>query len=181
MDKIAKKIIIADAIPDDAKSIINVLYKTWLETYPNKKAGITKEDIENRFQNIPERIEKLKERIQNTPENHRRVVAKDGDTAVGLALLIKNENNNQLAMIYILPDYQGKGIGSRLWNEVRKFCDPQKETIVHVATYNKNAISFYEKLGFMDTGKRWSDEKWKMKSGATIPEMEMVIKVENES
>jgi ribosomal protein S18 acetylase RimI-like enzyme len=44
---------------------------------------------------------------------------------------------------------------------------------VEVATYNANAIRFYEGLGFVDTGKRMSDPKFTMKSGAIIPEMEM--------
>ncbi len=39
------------------------------------------------------------------------------------------------------------------------------------------AIRFYEKLGFVDAGKRWKDEKRKMRSGAPLPEMEMVLRV----
>ena len=172
---------IVEATPEDAKGIVSLLYKTWLNTYPNKEIGITKEDIEERFQNIDERVIKMKDVIQNTPASHKRIIAKDIDVVIGVALLIKKEDVNQLQMIYVLPEYQGKGVGSMLWNEIKKFCDPSKDTIVQVASYNKNAISFYEKLGFVDNGKRWSDEKWKMKSGATIPEMEMVIKSSQKS
>ncbi len=91
--------------------------------------------------------------------------------------MVRNEDYNQLKTIYVLPEFQGKGIGKMLYEEVVKFSDPEKDTIVHVATYSKQAIEFYKKLGFVDTGKRFSEERFKMKSGAIIPEMEMILKV----
>jgi hypothetical protein len=36
-------------------------------------------------------------------------------------------------------------------------------------------MEFYKRLGFQDTGKRWEDEKFKMKSGAVLPQLEMAI------
>ncbi len=173
---------IVEAIPEDAKGITTVLYKTWLDTYPNEEIGITKEDVEDSYKDAftEEKIKSQQERIATTPENQRRLVAKNGTDVIGIATMIRNNDNNQLRTIYVLPEYQGKGVGSMLWNEIKKFCDHSKDTIVQVATYNKSAISFYEKLGFVDTGKRWSDEKWKMRSGATIPEMEMMIIAKNQ-
>ena len=172
---------ILKAIPEDALGITTVLYKTWLDTYPNEKIGITKEDVEESYKDhfTEERVKKQQENIANAPANQLRLVAKSGDQIVGVSTMIRNEDNNQLRTIYVLPEFQGRGIGQMLWKEAQKFCDSTKNTIVQVATYNKNAISFYEKLGFTDTGKRWSDDKWKMKSGATIPEMELIIKVNN--
>ena len=43
-------------------------------------------------------------------------------------------------------------------------------------SFRRIPIEFYEKLGFEDTGKRWTDEKFTMASGATFPEMELRIK-----
>ena len=114
--------------------------------------------------------------MKNIPINEKRIVAKDGDMVVGMATMVKNNNNNQLKAIYVLPEYQGKGIGNNMWEALKDFVDPTKDTIVQLADYNHQAIKFYKKLGFIDTGKRWKDEKWKMKSGAYIPEMEMVLK-----
>lgn len=176
--KTNEKIKIEKAIPEDALGITTVLYKTWLDTYPNEEIGITREDVEESYKEsfTDEKIKSQQQNIANAPQNQLRLVAKIGDQVVGVSTMIRNENNNQLRTIYVLTEFQGKGIGNMLWREAKKFCDPAKDTIVQVATYNKKAISFYEKLGFVDTGKRWSDPKWKMKSGATIPEMELVIK-----
>ena len=57
------------------------------------------------------------------------------------------------------------------------FFDRDKDITVEVATFNKGAIAFYERLGFIDTGRRFAKERFKMPvSGALIPEMEMAIK-----
>lgn len=163
--------------PGDARGIATVLYKTWLAAYPNAELGITKGDIVESYRNVfsDEQIKKSEERLRNISPQEKRVVAKDGHMVVGMATLVRNAGHNQLQTIYVLPEYQGKGVGMLLWEAVCDSEDLTKDTIVHVADYNLQAIKFYEKIGFVDTGKRWTDEKWKMRSGAHIPEMEMIL------
>ncbi len=164
--------------PQDAEGIQTVFNETWLDTYPNTEAGITREDIEDKFKDSfsEEVLQKRRESLANIPENEKFIIAKDGDKVVGSCRMMRLEGFNKLSTIYVLPEYQSKGIGRKLWKAVIPFIDTQKDIIVQVATYNKKAISFYEKLGFIDTGKRFSDEKFRMKSGALLPEMEMIIK-----
>ena len=171
---------ILDAIPEDALGITNVFYKSWLATYPNKEKGVTLEDIEDSYKDdfSDEKIENLKKIIRELPENKKRLVAKVGDLIVGVCTVHRNENNNHLRTLYILPDFQNKGIGTMLWNEANTFLDPTKDTIVQVADYTENAINFYKKLGFVDTGKRTEQEGEKFKSGAVIIDMEMVKKAD---
>ena len=73
------------------------------------------------------------------------------------------------------PDFQHHGIGTRLWEAAQQHLDPAKDTYVDVAEYNQRAIDFYTKLGFVDTGRRHQEERFRMKSGAIITEMEMVF------
>jgi ribosomal protein S18 acetylase RimI-like enzyme len=82
--------------------------------------------------------------------------------------------------IYILPEYQRLGIGSSVWREAQKLLDPKKDVVVQVAAYNTDAIEFYKRRGFRDTGKRWAEKKFRLKSGAVIPAMEMIIKGKKE-
>lgn len=165
-------------IPDDVPQIINVYYRSWLTTYVNDELGITTEDIETFFKDRAEQdeIDRRTEHLANLPPSQHFLVAKDGGKVVGVCRIVIRERCNQLQAIYILPEYQRKGIGSLLWNEIKKFFDPTKDTIVQVATYNTNAINFYEKLGFVDTGKRFTEERHRMPvSGVLIPEMEMKL------
>jgi ribosomal protein S18 acetylase RimI-like enzyme len=171
---------ILDAVPEDALGITNVFYKAWLSTYPNAEKGVTVEDIEDSYKDefSAEKIDNLKELIRNIPENKKRLVAKKGAMVVGACTVIRNEHNNHLRTLYILPEFQSKGIGTRLWNKAMEFLDPRKDTYVQVADYTENAINFYKKLGFVDTGKRTPQESEKLKSGAVIVDMEMVKKGE---
>ncbi|MDP2651961.1 MAG: GNAT family N-acetyltransferase [bacterium] len=164
---------IQKAVPEDAAGVGEVLYKTWLATYPNEEYGITVDDIEDRWK---DRNKADGSRIRNAPNNELLLVAKDGDKIVGVCRSVIHPDKNNLQAIYVLPGYQGKGIGSMLWEEAYKFFDPAKDITVEVVVYNANAIAFYKKLEFKDTGKRISNDKFKMKSGAILPEMEMAIK-----
>mgnify|MGYP001565048009 CR=1 FL=1 len=160
----------------DTLGVVQVLYKTWLDTYPNKEFGITREDIEEHFragltnEGLAERWEKIKNDVGS-----KTLIAKNGDLVVGVITIVFHADKNQLKLIYVLPEYQGQGIGKQLWEEIKKYFDISKKCIVQMVTYNTKAINFYKKLGFKDTGKRWNDEKRKMKSGAMLPEMEMEL------
>lgn len=166
------------AKPEDVRGMQEVFYRTWLATYPNKELGITVDDIEDRYKDAftDEVLKTRAERIKDPTPGHTLFFAKDGVNVVGLCRMIETENENRLQALYVLPEYQGRGIGMMLWNAAQQVFNPNKDIYVSVATYNKNAISFYERLGFVDTGKRWTDEKYKMKNGSMIPEMDMVIK-----
>lgn len=163
---------------EDARGTIEVQYKAWLSTYPNEKLGITVDDIEYRYKDAfsSERLKKREKIITDPEQNEKYIVAKDGDKVVGMCYAVIHEDKNQLQAIYLLPEYQGKGIGTMLWNAILPFFDKAKDIYVEVADYNEKAINFYKKLGFVDTGKRFSDERFRMKSGAILPEMEMRLK-----
>jgi ribosomal protein S18 acetylase RimI-like enzyme len=171
---------ILTAEPEEAEYIIRVYYETWLDTYPNEELGITREDIEISYKDAfkPEEVKKLKVKIGNGDESVKRLVAKIGDKIVGVATAAKGKDNNELRTIYVLPQYQGQGVGKKLWEEAKKFFDPSKDIIVQVVAYNKDTIEFYKKIGFVDTGIRREDDILITKSGARMPEMEMVIKVD---
>lgn len=164
--------------PEDALGAQMVFYHTWLDTYPNKKLNISTDDIKNRFTDrlTDDGIAKMAEQILHPKPNTLFLVARNGKDIIGVCRLKKDEKNNELGAIYVLPEYQGMKVGFSLWLEAQKFFDYGKDIIVKVADYNEKAIGFYKKLGFIDTGKRFFDEKHKMKSGAVIPEMEMIIK-----
>jgi len=168
---------INDARPEDASGIGQVFYKTWLATYPNEENRITIDDIEDHYKqkNSSASIEKRKRHILELPRNTKYLVVKDGEKIIGVCRAVKQENRQQLQALYVLPEYQGKGIGYALWQEAEKFFDATKEIYVQVASYNKHAIDLYKKIGFKDNGKRFGAEKFKMKSGNVIPEMEMSI------
>lgn len=162
---------------NDAEAVVDVFYKTWLASHSNEEAGITFDDIEDRFKERRSEagIEKSRKRLREQSDNQKTFVVKDGEKVIGVSVVSKDETRNRLITIFVLPEYQGKGVGKMLWNELQEFFDDDKDIFVELAEYNASAIAFYTKLGFQDTGRRFSEESKRMKSGAIIQEMEMRI------
>ncbi len=159
--------------PGDGKGMQEVFYRTWLATYPNEEAGITAEDIEYRFKDrlSEEKIASVEKRMLNPVEGETLFLAKSEGRVVGVCRIVKGDEANRLQAIYVLPEFQGEGVGKKLWEEAKKHFDPEKDSTVQAVTYNANAIKFYEGLGFVDTGKRIEDER--MESGAVMTILEM--------
>jgi ribosomal protein S18 acetylase RimI-like enzyme len=161
---------------EDVLALHNVYFLTWLDIYPNKEFNITAKDIVYKYEQrlTPKKIAESREKILQTKDNELKLLLEYQGEVVALCNVVKNQEYNQLQAIYVLPEYQRLGLGSSLWLEAKKFLDLNKKTIVHVAAYNNNAIRFYERLGFISTGKVYSDPRFKMRNGAIIPELEMI-------
>ncbi len=171
------------AVPEDAEEIQHVFYTTWMATYPNEQHGITVDDLKYRYKDAfsKETLDKRRKMIKEMGDNELLLVAKYKTKLIGVCYLEKDKSKNELQAMYILPDYQGKRIGTGFWKEAQNFFDHSKDIIVNVAVYNTKAIEFYKKLGFIDTGKRFSEERFRMKSGSILTEMEMAIKAKKET
>lgn len=167
--------VIALAVPEDARAIRDVLYQSWLDTYPNEKVGITREDIVELYKDqfSEERLQKSRKRLAEGPANEHTLVAKMNGVVVGVSRIVKEDNRNKLWTLYVHPEFQGRGMGTALWKAAQGYFDAAKDTYLEVADYNTRAIGFYERLGFQDTGKRFVEERFRMKSGASIIEIEM--------
>ena len=166
-------------LPADAEEISGLYATTWLATYPNEAHGITVADVElkNAERMSPARISRLQDYITN--ELHKPlnfyVIARDDSRIVGVCTAFEKDDHIQLASIYVLPSEQGKGVGGALMEAFLAWANPHKPVRLHVVSYNQTATRFYERWGFKDTGKRFSEERFVMASGNTLPEIEMVL------
>lgn len=71
------------------------------------------------------------------------------DKKIGWLMCEENEKNIDLCQIFIHPEYQGKGIGSKIINNLIIIAkDKNKEIILDVLKSNYKAKEFYLKLGF---------------------------------
>ena len=117
---------ITTAALEDVVGIQDVLYRTWLATYPSETFGINVDDIEEMYKdrNSEETLAKGREQVSRPQETT--LVAKEKDKVVGLCRIIKREDKSVMEAIYILPEYQRLGIGSSVWREAQKLLDPKK-------------------------------------------------------
>lgn len=171
-------IVIRRSVSDDVHGIRELHKITWLDTYPNNEAGITFEDIKDRFINDEtlegrQKIEAKKEKYFD--KNQRIWVAEKDGKIIGSCGAEKGQENNRVSAIYVLPDYQGKGTGSKLRAEALKWLGSEKDTYINVVGYNIKAINFYKKYGFAETGKKGVfDSAAKLPSGKYLSEIELI-------
>lgn len=159
---------ISQASLQDISSIQEIVKKTWPVAYGDI---ISKEQIDYML-NLFYSYEALKENIVN--ESHLFLLAKESDNCVGFAAIehhYLNEDITRLHKLYLLPNYQGKGIGKTLLNEIEKLARQKNATDIslNVNKYNK-ALYFYQKNGFeitndeiINIGKNFVMDDFKMK------------------
>jgi GNAT superfamily N-acetyltransferase len=159
----------------DAVGIQDVYYRGWLHTYPNEHIGISREDIDDWYKDryALEKLNALRARLSGPFTHEVTFVARSSVRIVGVCRVRRDTDRNELRSLYLLREYMGKGIGSRLWSTANDFLDKRNDTFVEVATYNDTAIAFYRRHGFKKMGPPRLDTKFKFKSGAIMPIFEM--------
>ncbi len=160
----------------DVRAITELLHTTWLATYPNRNADITVGDINDIFKTrySQKRLAWEMLRVLRPPINQKSLIAKEGSTIVGFCRISAFSDMNELESLYVLPEYQGHGIGQALWMSAQEYSNPLRDTSVLVVSYNERAITFYKKLGFKDEGVRSTHELRTEAGTVQFPITEMV-------
>lgn len=139
---------------DDIDAATEMRKQSWLDTYLNDDAGVTKAFIERRFEdalnpeNRQQRIQRLTE--GKSSGNFNAWIARGADgTIVGAATpFITPEGIQRVGSLYVDTAYHGTGLGSELMQRVVDWFDPAKPIQLEVITYNDRAQAFYRKWGF---------------------------------
>ena len=170
---------IVDSVPQDVFGIRNVQRITWIDTYPNAGLNILKEDVESEFSKDDteegrKRIEGWKKLYSNS--NMRRWVAKKGSDIIGFCSAVKENEGNRIYAIYVLPEFQRQGLGKKLMEKALVWLGREKDIYVNSASYNIQALKFYEKFGFNKSSRSVNSTVEPLPTGKAIPEIEMVKK-----
>jgi ribosomal protein S18 acetylase RimI-like enzyme len=130
------------ATTSDVKGIQHALSTTWQDTYSNLK---------------PETIERVKAKWHSIKFLSKQInndkfyfpIAAEHDEVVGIATSgMQEEGIIDLFRFYVLPEYQGKGIGSKLLSMVEEQSPDAKIIKVYADVNNQQSIEYYERRGF---------------------------------
>lgn len=179
-----KPVSIERAIPQDAEAVSELLRRTWMATYPNAEAGITEEDIRLRTEGengerISQNIKDWRKRIETSDGSVAVFVAKEDDRVVGMTAPGIIDGRRRIGAIYVLPENQGKGVGSLLMQKSLNWHGTEEDIYLLVASYNQNAIEFYKRFGFKQTD-RVVEDKGNVYGNTRIPEIEMILKAKSD-
>ncbi len=130
---------------EDIPSVRHVAEVTWHHTYKD----IIPEHIRTEFLTTAYSDRSLAYRMRNNVV----LVAEDEGKVVGFAEFtpIQDPLEVELSAIYILPNHQGKGIGTQLLQEGIKNFPDAKVIKLRVESRNAPAKSFYLAKGFLPT------------------------------
>jgi len=105
-------------------------------------------------------------------------VAVDRDKIIAFCVARKENSEHRIGAIYVLPDYQRRGIGGLLITKAFVWLGKKNDIFINAVSYNQKAIGFYKKHGFIETGKRGVlDGAAKLPGGKTLPETELIKKI----
>lgn len=126
----------------DIPDIQVVVRKSWNYAYHN----IIPEKIQNNFLNLAYSYSMLKKRLNKDLY----LVAENENKIIGFINLSETSQiyKYNLTALYLLPEFQRKGIGTQLLIYSFQFLENPKEIFVEVEKENIIGVNFYKKLGF---------------------------------
>lgn len=127
---------------EDAEEVQDVAKKSWNATYE----GIIPNNIQENFLKGAYNDEMMEWRLSNSLM----LVAEADNTIAGFANFtsVNEQGQAELSAVYLLPEYQGEGIGSVLLNAGIEKLENVKEIHLDVERDNTIGTAFYKAKGF---------------------------------
>ena len=179
-----QSVAIQQAVPEDAEIICDIRDRAWIKAYPNPELGITAEDIKVNAQGqngefVPRRVAYLKEKLAqlDRPDGDT-FVAKVNGKVVGYVDPSIEDGKRRIGAIYVAPEAQGMGVGGRLMQQALDWHGRNEDIFLEVVAYNQNAIDFYKRFGFVQTGIVVKQELNRPSFMKSLPQIEMVLRAE---
>lgn len=162
------------ATPEQARSLIEIQQQCYLQSYVHPEHGIDMDDIRKKVDQLGKdrTVESIAKRVDNPNEHW--LVAKAGEKVVGFieAKVSIDDEPQRISRLFVLPEYQGKGVGGNLMQQALFQLDQTAPVALQVDQFNDNTINFYRRFGFQDSGE---GKAIKITDSKSIPTREMVL------
>ena len=150
----APRFTIEEMKPEDIEAATAMRLASWLDTYVNDEAGVTREWVEARncAQQLPEKQESRRQRFIDGKANgtFNGWVAKgaNGDIIGSTTPFIDDDGARHLGSLYVDRQWHGAGVGHQLMQRAMDWLEADSHDIVlGVVIYNERAKAFYRKWG----------------------------------
>ena len=139
-------IILRESVQTDLANYTSMMQETYENAYVDDSIGLTKECFSNRVFDSDDTQSYLKSKLMNT-DNQKSWVALDAGRIIGSIVVEDKGVDYELTGFYVLPSYQGHGIGKKLWSYAKKFAR-NKDIVLDIYFHNKKTIELYKHWGF---------------------------------
>lgn len=140
----------------DIKAVTAMRLQSWLDTYVNDGAGVTREWIEarNREQQSLERHNSRQERFLEGKEKgtfNGWVARNQNNEIIGSTTpFIDDDGVRHLGSLYVAKEWHGTGVSKALMQRAMDWLGDEHDVVLDVVSYNDRARAFYRKWGFED-------------------------------
>jgi len=161
-DRANDTILVRRGEPGDAEDIWEIEKASWIENYASDELGIAKETISNHMQGEGGELNKVKidrwsERLRPADERCIFVAVLDGRLVGYIYLSVKDgeyylsidDGERYLSSLHLSLSCKRRGIGTKLLEASLSWCGDD-DVYVYLVTHNQEALSFYEKHGFVE-------------------------------
>ena len=132
---------------EEVDAIKQVLSETWVATYADHLSRSTIEQVTTHWHDP----KLLRSQIEK-PGDHFAVAKEDGMIIGLITLIALNRDELYLPRLYVRPEYQGKGVGTRLLNAALASYPIATVIRLEVEQQNAKGHSFWRSQEFVDTG-----------------------------
>ena len=135
---------------EEVQEIKQVLSETWMDTY----GSFLSQDTIQKVTTVWHNPQLLASQVQN-PEIFFGVARDEGNTILGLVTARKQGDDTVVVdRLYVSPQYQRKGIGSKLLEESIIAFPGTRRLRLEVEEQNEKGLSFYRKQGFKEISRK---------------------------
>lgn len=146
---------IFDPTTDDYSAIANIFNQAILPFY----------EIYTKEEKQAFTLQENSDSISQAAQSRRMICAKDANSILcGFAAFRKKNNNvTWISSLYVLPEYQKKGVGLLLLNSIEQYAQAQGCKVVALETHEKaiRAINFYLRSGYETINNNLSDLRYR--------------------
>lgn len=136
----------------DLKAYTSMMQQTYANAYVNDSIGLTKDCFSVEVFNSPDTQAYLRSKLINSNVQQSWLAVNDGQIVGGI--VIEDQGSScELTGFYVLPHFQGQGIGRKLWQKALQFAK-NKDITLDIYTHNKSAIELYKRWGFIEDASR---------------------------
>ena len=141
------RITIRLATRGDLKEYTNLLQATYEDAYTDESLGLTKECFSKEVFATDNTQKYLKSHLVNTNKQKTWLAFIRSKMIGAVTCIIKNKNEAELTGFYVAPEYQGKGIGKKLYRLAMEFADG-RSLVLDIYTHSTKTIEMYKKWGW---------------------------------
>ncbi len=134
------------ASKNDIQNYTDLLQQTYESAYADEKIGLPQSLFSKEIFCSTHSQDYLRSNL-DVSDKQKTWLAFDGEKMVGSITITDKGDDCELRGFYILPKYQGQGIGKKLWKKALVFAKG-KDITCDIYAHNHKTIEIYKKWGF---------------------------------